>query len=86
VATIGKTPREAVVETYTVSYARSGEVERGWVVGRVDGGERFVAVVEERGCLRELVGREGVGRRGWVRMEDEDGGRNIFGFEAEARL
>jgi len=55
-------------------------------VGGVDGGERFVAVVEERGCLRELVGKEGVGRRGWVRMEDEDGGRNIFGFEAEARL
>jgi len=81
-------PVQAVIETYTVLFSRSGDVERGWVVGRVDGGEgkRFVAVVEQKGSLRELVSKEGVGRRGWVRKEEEGEERNIFGFGAEARI
>jgi len=73
------------VETYTVSYARDGEVETGWVIGRVEG-DRFVAVVEEGSSLRELVGREGVGRRGWVWVEEEGEGRNVFAFGSEPRL
>ena len=37
----------ATIETYTVEYSRAGEPERGFIVGRLASGERFVANTPE---------------------------------------
>lgn len=64
------------VETYTVLYDRDGAPERGIVVGRLDGGERFLAhTPPDRALLEAFAAREEVGRRGRVRHVGE---RNVF--------
>ena len=66
----------ACVETYTVLYDRDGAPTRGIVIGRLDGGRRFLAnTPEDRALLEDLAAREGVGRRGRVEPVD---GRNRF--------
>ncbi|HEY1484710.1 MAG TPA: hypothetical protein VGF84_01325, partial [Micromonosporaceae bacterium] len=60
----------AVVETYTVEYDRGGEPSRGFVIGRLDDGARFVANTPD-GDPASLAGfvdphREAVGRGGQV--------------------
>jgi acetyl-CoA C-acetyltransferase len=63
----------ATIETYTVAHERSGEAERGIVVGRTADGCRFLAIVDgERSDLESLERGEGVGRRGRV-VAGEDG-------------
>ena len=58
----------AVVETYTVVCGRSGEPETGIVLGRLDGGARFLAhTAQDRGLLEEWMRSEAVGCRGVVR-------------------
>lgn len=55
-----------VVEGYTVLHDRRGAAELGIVIGRLDGGHRFVANVHDAAQLAELEAHEGVGRRGTV--------------------
>jgi acetyl-CoA C-acetyltransferase len=57
-------------------YQRDGTPERGLVIGRLDGGARFVAgTPQDRALLEALVAVEAVGRRGRVRSGD---GVNVF--------
>lgn len=67
----------ATIETYTVVHARD-RMRTGIVIGRDAQGRRFVAnTPEDEATLRDLQGREGVGRGGMV--ESYDGGlRNVF--------
>lgn len=69
--TVTRTPEgPATIETFTVVHGRSGEPETGIVVGRLEGGERFLAhTPEDRTVLEELMNREAIGRRGRVRTE-----------------
>jgi acetyl-CoA C-acetyltransferase len=66
----------ATVETYTVTYDREGAPQRGIVVGRLPDGRRFLAnTPEERSLLEDFAAREGVGRKGNVRVEN---GKHLF--------
>jgi acetyl-CoA C-acetyltransferase len=61
----------AEVAAYTVIYDRDGAPVRGVVVGRLEGGEAFVAnTPDDAAVLTELTEREQVGRRGRVRNAD----------------
>lgn len=67
----------ATIETYTVIHAREGYRD-GIVIGRDEQDRRFVAVTpSDEATLRDLEGREGVGRTGTVGPH-EDGKRNLF--------
>jgi hypothetical protein len=79
--------QEAVVETYTVQFARDGKPETGHVVGRLRGdGRRFIANDGDESTLSQLASRvtEPIGRRGWV-WKGEDG-RNLFAFEKRGNI
>jgi acetyl-CoA C-acetyltransferase len=66
----------ARVETYTVVYGRDGAPTRGFVIGRLEDGRRFVAhTPAERALLEAFAASEGVGRRGRVRPAE---GGNLF--------
>jgi len=66
----------ASIETYTIMHGRDGAPERGTVIGRLDGGSRFVAVLPHDAALLEAMEREEqVGRAGTVRREQ---GLNVF--------
>ncbi len=66
----------ARIETYTVLFARDGAPKRGIVIGRLDGGERFLAnTPDDRATLESLIEREGVGLPGRVQHADD---RNLF--------
>lgn len=68
------------IETYTVVHGRDGAPERGIVIGRLDDGRRFLAIVDgERAELEGLEVREGVGLRGRVRQDDAGVGRFTLG-------
>lgn len=68
VALVREPSGNAVVETYTVVYARDGSPETGIVIGRLDSGERFIAhTPQQPAILEEMVVREAIGRRGTVR-------------------
>jgi acetyl-CoA C-acetyltransferase len=76
VAPAEKAEGAGVLETYTVLYDRDGAPERGIAIGRLEGGERFLAnTPPDRGLLDAFAAREQVGRRGRVRHVD---GRNLF--------
>ena len=78
---------EAVVETYTVDFARDGRPVLGHVVGRLtSNGKRFLANHGNEKTLNELSSRvkEPIGRVGWVKCGK--GGRNLFAFVAETKL
>ncbi|KAJ9664521.1 hypothetical protein H2198_000172 [Neophaeococcomyces mojaviensis] len=83
-----KADGEAIVETYTVDYNRSGMPVRGYIVGRIKcNGHRFLANHGDENTLKQLCSTrtEPIGRSGWVRNERLSG-RNLFSFEAEGRL
>ena len=71
---------DATIETYTVSYARTGEPEHAFVIGRLANGDRFLANARpgDGATLRGLIDpdREAVGRAGTVTTADD--GRNLF--------
>ena len=70
----------ATIETYTVAHDRSGAAERGLVIGRLDDGRRFLAVVDgDRAVLEELEAREGVGRKGRALPGDDGVNRFVLG-------
>jgi acetyl-CoA C-acetyltransferase len=66
----------ARVETYTVLFERDGTPKRGIVIGRLEGGERFLAKTpNDRATLESLVEHEGVGLPGRVQHAND---RNVF--------
>ncbi|KAI5358138.1 Putative thiolase-like protein type 1, additional [Septoria linicola] len=72
---------ECVVETYTVEFARDGSPSKGFVIGRLlKNAHRFLANHADAETLKELSSWEiePIGRRGWVRAEQD--GRNVFTF------
>ena len=76
VETLDTANGRARIETYTVAFARDGTPERGIVIGRLDGGGRFLAnTPSDCATLEELLAREGVGRMGRVAFE---AGKNVF--------
>jgi acetyl-CoA C-acetyltransferase len=61
----------ATVETYTVLYDRDGAPLRGFVIGRLTDGRRFLAhTPSDRRVFEALTAHEGVGRRGRVSRHD----------------
>ena len=79
---------EAVVETYTVEFKRDGTPLRGYVVGRLKNGKRFLANHGDEGTLRVLGSSttEVIGRSGWVRQDAAREGRGLFTFETGAKM
>jgi acetyl-CoA C-acetyltransferase len=76
VAPVAVAEGAGVLETYTVLYDRDGLPQRGIAIGRLEGGERFLAnTPPDRDLLEAFAAREEVGRRGRVRHRD---GRNLF--------
>jgi acetyl-CoA C-acetyltransferase len=66
----------AAIETYTVNFGRDGKGESAAVIGRLEGGERFIALTPpEEEVFQELTTEEGVGRLGRVSHRD---GKNVF--------
>jgi acetyl-CoA C-acetyltransferase len=60
------------IETYTVVHDRTGEPERGIVIGRLADERRFLAWLDGDGdALRSLETAEGVGRTGRVRPDGD---------------
>ncbi|KAH7123788.1 acetyl-CoA acetyltransferase-like protein [Dendryphion nanum] len=75
---------DAVVETYTVEFAKSGKPLRGYIVGRLSGdGRRFLANHGDENTLLLMASgnEEIVGKKGSVRRDGEREGRNLFVFE-----
>ncbi|EPS44194.1 hypothetical protein H072_1830 [Dactylellina haptotyla CBS 200.50] len=83
---IDETPEgEAIIETYTVSFQRSGEPEVGYIVGRLkENNHRFVANHADENTLKILCSMtdEPIGKSGWVHCDKEgkrgDKGRCYF--------
>jgi acetyl-CoA C-acetyltransferase len=70
----------AIVETYTVEYARDGSPSLGYVIGRTATGARFAAHVQDRSTLARLtdVEDEPIGGKGAVSPTAD--GLNQFTF------
>jgi acetyl-CoA C-acetyltransferase len=69
---------EATVEAYTVAFGQDGEPEQGIVIGRLAGGERFIANTPvDRELMLSMTREEFVGHKGSVR-HDSATGRNVF--------
>jgi acetyl-CoA acetyltransferase len=73
----------ATIETYTVEYNRAGQPERGYIIGRLADGARFVANTPERDVDTFTLLTEGsvepIGLKGRASPGAE--GRNIFRFD-----
>jgi acetyl-CoA C-acetyltransferase len=66
----------ATLESYTVVYDRDGAPARGIVIGRTDGGRRFLAnTPDDRSLLESFVREDPHGRGGRVTARD---GHNVF--------
>ncbi|KAE8407113.1 hypothetical protein BDV37DRAFT_291351 [Aspergillus pseudonomiae] len=72
----------AVIETYTVDFQRNGSPGQGYVVGRLESGQRFIANAANAATLKQLSSTavEQIGRTGWV-LNDAESSRNLFSFE-----
>lgn len=80
---------DAVVETYTVEFARDGSPLRGHIVGRLkSNGKRFLANNADEATLKQMASGsvEVVGRSGRVRQDKEKKGRGLFTFDGLAKL
>ncbi|KAF2831535.1 hypothetical protein CC86DRAFT_402056 [Ophiobolus disseminans] len=80
---------EAVVETYTVEFARDGCPLRGHIVGRLkSNGKRFLANHGDEQTLRQMGGgkSEVVGRSGWAWQDEKRKGRGLFVFDKPSKL
>jgi acetyl-CoA C-acetyltransferase len=71
-AEVERTPSgKGTIETYTVIHDREGAPVVGIVVGRLEGGRRFLAnTPEDRGLLEALMASEAIGREGRVTSGD----------------
>ncbi|GAB1208163.1 hypothetical protein APSETT445_006904 [Aspergillus pseudonomiae] len=68
--------------TYTVDFQRNGSPGQGYVVGRLESGQRFIANAANAATLKQLSSTavEQIGRTGWV-LNDAESSRNLFSFE-----
>ncbi|KAF7895832.1 uncharacterized protein EAF01_009794 [Botrytis porri] len=86
---VKKGPLEGTIETYTVHFSRKNDPQLGFVIGRLkQTGRRSLANVADNKTLRSLVKEreeEIIGKKGWI-WKEEDGKRNLFGFERVANL
>lgn len=65
-----------VIETYTVVHDRDGDPVRGFVIGRLEDGQRFLAhAPQDRAVLESMMEREAIGLPGTV---SSSGGENRF--------
>ncbi|KAK6345700.1 hypothetical protein TWF718_007609 [Orbilia javanica] len=78
---VDETPEgEAVIETYTVSFHRSGKPELAFIVGRLEkNGHRFVANHADEETLKRLctTSDEPIGKTGWVFCDKEGKGGTV---------
>jgi len=74
------------VETYTVEFGRDGLPIRGYIVGRLSNGKRFVANNRDESTLTQLAStvQEPIGKSGWVHNGKD--GRNLFFFGVVGKL
>jgi acetyl-CoA C-acetyltransferase len=69
---------DATVEAYSVAFGREGEPEQSIVIGRLSGGERFIAnTPADRELMWSMTREEFVGQKGSV-SHDSATGRNVF--------
>ena len=69
---------DATVEAYSVAFGREGEPEQCIVIGRLAGGERFIAnTPADRELMWSMTREEFVGQKGSVN-HDSVTGRNVF--------
>ncbi|MCH8050915.1 MAG: acetyl-CoA acetyltransferase [Chloroflexi bacterium] len=69
---------DATVEAYSVAFGQEGEPEQTIVIGRLAGGERFIAnTPADRDLMWSMTREEFVGRKGSVR-HDSATKRNVF--------
>jgi acetyl-CoA C-acetyltransferase len=63
------------IETYCVAYGKDAP-EKGYILGRLDSGDRFVAIApNDPALLADMLTREQLGRKITVTQQD---GRNVF--------
>ncbi|KXJ97276.1 thiolase [Microdochium bolleyi] len=78
----------AIIETYTVDFDRNGKPQLGYIVGRLETGDkaRFVANHGDDSTLAKLTDTtlEPIGRRGVVRQAED--GRNMFFIDQGGKL
>jgi acetyl-CoA C-acetyltransferase len=65
-----------VIDTYTIDYA--GKAPKGVVVGKLDGGERFVAMTadDDADTVQAMIDREPLGAR--VELKTDDNGHTLI--------
>lgn len=82
--TVEQATGEAVIETYTVEFDRSGIPGLGHVIGRLHDGKRFIANHADQATLDALssLEREPIGRSGKVFTAKD--GRNLFSIDRSA--
>lgn len=69
---------KGTVETYTVLFGRSGDPERGVIIGRLSDGQRFIAhTSSEPSLLSWMVDQSPIGKSGVVKHNDAS---NLFEF------
>ena len=69
---------DATIEAYTVAFGQEGEPEQSIVIGRLAGGERFIAnTPADPELMWSMTREEFVGQKGSVR-HDPATGRNVF--------
>ncbi|KAH7040931.1 thiolase [Microdochium trichocladiopsis] len=78
----------AIIETYTVDFDRQGKPNQGFIVGRLESGDRarFVANHGDDSTLARLTDmtREPIGCRGLVKQGED--GRNLFFVDQDGKL
>ncbi|KAI4739645.1 hypothetical protein E4T50_09923 [Aureobasidium sp. EXF-12298] len=85
---VEKPQGRATIEAYTVQFDRDNKPSLGYIVGRLESGDRprFIANHGDEFTLAELssMDKEPIGRRGTVSLASD--GRNLFCLDAQSRL
>ncbi|KAG9943696.1 hypothetical protein KCU85_g8465, partial [Aureobasidium melanogenum] len=85
---IEKAQGQATIEAYTVQFDRNNKPQLGYIVGRLESGDRprFIANHGDEVTLAELssMDKEPIGRKGTVSQAAD--GRNLFFLDAQSRL
>ena len=76
--------QEAVIETYTVEFARDNTPLRAYIVGRLGNGARFIANHGDASTLNALASFNGGEKIGLGGRVHNDGQRNLFVLENRA--
>ncbi|KAH0276763.1 hypothetical protein KCU91_g3641, partial [Aureobasidium melanogenum] len=87
-AFVEKAQGQATIEAYTVQFDRNNKPSLGFIVGRLESGDRprFIANHGDGLTLAELssMEKDPIGRRGTVSLGSD--GRNLFSLDAQSRL